>query len=68
MQCPFCGSQDIRNYMDRENDLSWYLCWDCSYQGYDLTLFHYRYAHNNGCIDDASQIEEVNVKKKSKLF
>jgi transposase-like protein len=34
MICPCCGSRDIRNYLDKENNLSWYLCADCRYEGY----------------------------------
>jgi len=40
MKCPYCESQDIRSYIDRDCDLSWYLCGNCGYQGYDLRLFH----------------------------
>jgi Zn ribbon nucleic-acid-binding protein len=39
MRCPFCHSQDIRSYTDRENNLDWYLCRECRYQGYDARLF-----------------------------
>jgi Zn ribbon nucleic-acid-binding protein len=44
MKCPFCESQDIRSYIDRDNALHWYLCCNCGYQGYDLTLLHDAYA------------------------
>ena len=68
MKCPYCESQDIRVYIDRENDLQWYLCWNCKYQGYDLNLFRDFCADNNAWTADVNSIEEIRVKKKSRFL
>jgi Zn ribbon nucleic-acid-binding protein len=64
MRCPFCGSQDIRNYIDRENNLSWFLCLNCRYQGYDAALLHATYNDNDVCITATSPFDGFKTKKK----
>ena len=59
MKCPYCECQDIRSYIDRDYDLSWYLCWDCGYQGYDLRLFHDAWASKS----EAKKGSEVRQKE-----
>ncbi len=63
MRCPFCYSQDIRSYTDRENNLDWYLCWECRYQGYDARLFNELISINNPLQSRANRDENVARKK-----
>jgi Zn ribbon nucleic-acid-binding protein len=63
MRCPFCYSQDIRSYTDRENNLDWYLCWECRYQGYDARLFNELISINSSLKSRANRDENIARKK-----
>ena len=63
MRCPSCYSQDIRSYTDRENNLDWYLCRECRYQGYDVRLFNELISINSSLKSWANRDENVTRKK-----